>query len=84
MLVLGGLITGGWHEWIMEMEINMMDHEDGDQHDGQHNGDGDLPVIMGHTVSLLCECRPITFCFYLHATNDVILACDDKSRTIPQ
>ena len=38
-----------------------MDHGDGDHHDGQYNGDGDHHVLMGHTVSILCECR--SYCF---------------------
>jgi hypothetical protein len=35
------------------------DHEDGDQHDVQVNGDRDHHVTMGHTVLQLCECRSL-------------------------
>jgi hypothetical protein len=33
------------------------DHEDGDQHDVQVNGDRDHHVTMGHNVLQVCECR---------------------------
>lgn len=58
-----------------------MNHEDGDQHDGRINGDGDHHLIMGHTVSLLCECR--SYCSTFTYDNDCFRMCDIRSRTIP-
>jgi hypothetical protein len=42
---IGGLITGGWHTWIMEMEIIMMNS----------SMEMEIPKgIMGYTKSYLC------------------------------
>jgi len=42
---LGGIIVGGWHTWIMEMEITMMNRY----------MEMDIPkVIMGYTKSYMC------------------------------
>ena len=50
-----------------------MDHGDGDHHDGQYNGDGDHHVLMGHTVSLLCECR--SYCFTSTYATIMVIFC---------
>ena len=42
---LGGLITEGWHTWIMEMEIIMRNN----------SMEMEIPKgIMGYTMSYLC------------------------------